>query len=327
MSAEPVDAEMLAALLDGRLHGAERDAVLARVMEDPTAYAAFLETAELLMELEDAEPAPGIAVTPAAAPEAMRETDGVRSPQIVTPAVTAPGSTSISRRWRVVTPLAIAAGLVLVFFWSRPASERSASPIMAEMLTTLAVATSERVGVDRPTPLAFDVLRGAEATRSPVTTRAVRIGVRAAELTIALGADDPVAASSASSDLVVLSREIEGSGLIVARLDSIRATGSAVVDARGVTGDLRALCGRAHAFDLGQWLVVATRVQATPRAASSEAEVRRTLDRLLASMDRLPAEQRRELRAVEAYLLAWRAATPVRQAALLDSALVSALSP
>ena len=172
MSESRADPERLAALLDGRLQGAEREQLIRELASSPEDYEDLLESALLLRDLHDEQPA----VIPIHVPPSRRISVWQWA----------------LRAAAVVAIVGAAAVLMLRFL-------RDDSPIRYAGALPLDVAA--RATFDR-SPWAF--ARNADPVMTP-TGRSVRIGARLTDLALAIRANDPAATVIATQIAALLS--------------------------------------------------------------------------------------------------------------------------
>jgi hypothetical protein len=189
------EVEQIAAFLDGRLEGDEREHVVAHLAGCEDCYEIFSETARFLLEEEGAD---AVAPEPAveAAPPALSE--GARR-------VLRPGH----GRWRraALVPaavLAAAAALALVV-WS-PAARflgfgAEAPRSVADLADGLPVENAASTLAGTWDQHGWPVMRGAGPALGPEEERAFQIGVRVLEMDVALAAGDGELATHLTHDL------------------------------------------------------------------------------------------------------------------------------
>lgn len=199
-----VDPEVLAALLDGTLPAHERDEVLGRLARSPADYEAFVEAVSVLRELEDES---GAAPVPLAPP-----------PLSLVPPPSPPAREIRPARRRLPgaklwLPLAaVLAGVMVV-------PRLLADPAPLELLDgrTLVLepgdGSIESLGGEWNQP-GWSVKRGGGAPYAE-QHRDFRIGVRLAELDVALEAGDAQAVQRVEPELFSLFSQVSASGLAV----------------------------------------------------------------------------------------------------------------
>ncbi|MEW5928433.1 MAG: hypothetical protein AB1941_13275 [Gemmatimonadota bacterium] len=245
-----VDPEVLAALLEGTLPAHERDEVLARLARSPDDYEAFVEAASVLRDLEEesgAAPVPPSPPPPApGTPPPVREIRPARR--------RLPGP----KLW---LPLAaVLAGVMVVpGLLEDPAS---AAPLELLDGRTLVATPGDgslaSLGQEWNQP-GWSVKRGGGRSL-PEQHRDFRIGVRLAELDVALEAGDAQAVRRVEPELISLLSQVEASGLVLDEYRQIseRASrqdpdGGEEERARAVA-NLAAFLQESPWFGLGIWL-------------------------------------------------------------------------
>ena len=197
-SADPpgggADPERLAALLDGRLAGAERDDLLAQLAASEDDLALFAEAAAIQRELEAENEAK--AAGPAVLP--LRPVAPVRR--------------GVGRR--VLALAAVLAGVALLpFAWraSRPVQE----PGQAVAMLQDPAGRLPDGWVDRP---AWSVTRGGPGGTQPEPRRAVRLGARMVDLEVAIRSGDVANTRVLAMQVAEALRSVSASGAISAVL-------------------------------------------------------------------------------------------------------------
>ena len=239
MTDERIDAETVAAFLDGRASPREREAVLLALTRSKEAYADFLEAAAVHRELTGASvPAPSLG-------EPKHESTGAPS-----------GIAWRSSRWRFV-PLLAAAGIAAVVVGRLSTGERAPRAIQIVQQTRL---TSD----SGPGVLAFlgdswnqpgwSVSRGSDAAAS-TRARAFRAGARYAGLELASQVADSAAVIEATRSLTQLLDGIEAGAPMASRFREFASRpdfGGSAPRAEAAA-QLRSLTGAEVWFDLGAW--------------------------------------------------------------------------
>jgi hypothetical protein len=234
MSAERIDAETLAAFLDGKLEPAERERVLRILAEQPEEYEVFVDAAHIAARLERST-----------------RTGGAEARRVS-------GATRRYPRAKWTVPLAIAASVAAIALIPGLTSDDETLPI--ELARHLAVVSSPgpgslaaRLGSDWDQP-GWSVTRGGGAG-VPEQALAFRLGARATDVEIALNAADTTALRLVGENLLELVSGIDGGAGAAAQyrqllsqgtLTSAEARRSAAAGARGLTAD-------SPWFDLGAW--------------------------------------------------------------------------
>src|SRR5687768_8019818 len=195
MNPERIDAETLAAFLDGKLEASERARVLRILAENPEASEAFADAAHAVAALNtDAEGRSDAAVVPIA--RAVRR-----------------------RGWLVAIPALIAAGIAAVVVLPRLGDNDLAPAALAARLTTVPGpgdgSLAGRFGAEWDQP-GWSVTRG-EGSEVPAPSRAFRLGARATDVEIALRAQDTTALRLVAADLVRLVSGVDGGNAAAAQ--------------------------------------------------------------------------------------------------------------
>ena len=240
---EHLDAEHLAAFLDGTLTPAERAEVLKVLASNPEAYSEFLEVQALLAELDPPAEESEVADVP---------------PTTSTAAIEAPKRKVGRRRYFLFTgPILAAAVLSVVLLRPDANGVADTGSMFASMLpgwTTGSGAVEDRLGAGWNEP-PWSTVRGAEDALSR-DSRAFRLGVRFAELEVAVAADDSAAAEQT---LLSLQRILESVDLgVPSAVEAARARSSGTYRdgnvRRSLVSRARAVTGASYAVDLGMWL-------------------------------------------------------------------------
>lgn len=227
---EPVDPELLAALLDGRLEGEERQAAIAHVMRSPEAFEAFAEAMRIQRDLEaEAGDVPEVSsvgettadaesdfqAARAAGPGAEADPDPAPAPDPPVVSVFPPVASEVApvppsmrearprRRFRGVTAgLALAAVLAGVLLIPRLFPGRGSDPGPLALLDGATLVSSPGDGsLDRALPPGWEQPEGWPATRGGAAEGTngtlernppieFQAGVRAAQVEVALDARD-----------------------------------------------------------------------------------------------------------------------------------------
>jgi hypothetical protein len=227
MSAERIDAETLAAFLDGKLEPAERERVLGILAENPEEYETFSDAAHAAATLA------GTSVTPI---ETHRR----------------------GRPWRVAIPALVAASIVTAVVVLPRLDGRGTSPVdLAGRLKVVTVpgdgSLAARLGADWDQP-GWSVTRGG-GTDIVEPARAFRIGARAMDAEVALRAGDTTALKLVGTELVNLIAGLDGGAVAAAQYRSILDAGTETSDTdRLMAAEAAAvLLEESPWFDLGAW--------------------------------------------------------------------------
>jgi hypothetical protein len=318
MNKPTIDAEQLAALLDGRLTDAERRALVERLAESPSDLTAFADAASVIGEL-------GLAPTDATSEPAAKPGDTPGPIQAVrlepvTPqaAISAPYSAAASRprshrRWYANAAAAAAIAAIAILPWW-VARARRLPDNMADV-----VALVDRLAPGLPVDWdgePWEVTRGASAdlTAAPYTAR---IGARLTDLEVAANAGDTTALGIAE-DIARLLDAIPASGPALTIYDGIHAAADHRPEALTplVKQGRRALTGLVDAdwLEAGAW-AEAARLAAARHDASffASGTTRRIIEHASADTSRpavaaamvgvgrlLPVDSRTDWRALEA---------------------------
>ncbi|HEX6042472.1 hypothetical protein [Longimicrobium sp.] len=181
------DDERLAALLEGRLEGPERDELLAYLATADEDFHVFAKTAAVLREMEEEE----------AAARAQKAGEQVKLPARET---LPPSVTGRRRRWgasRVIVPAVLAGLAALVIFVAPGRTPAAGSP----------VAMAQSLGQGLPEGWTDHVPWTPERgdTEREQNTRAVQSGARLVDLTLAIRAGDPAEIKHLAEDLLARS--------------------------------------------------------------------------------------------------------------------------
>jgi hypothetical protein len=212
---QDLDPDLIAAFIDGKLSGAERERVLKLLADSDAAFEVYADAARARADL-DAD-----AVIPFSAPRPHPR-----------------------RRWTAAVPLAAAAALLIAVLPAVQSRRGNATFAMraesiAQPLTgqpQLAVAL--RSALDAPR---WSVTRGGESTFFD-STAALRLGVRATDLQVALAVADRERAGRTAAEMVALLGSVNLSGDVSAEYGDLRK--------RITNGDsIAAIIGAASAAD------------------------------------------------------------------------------
>ena len=194
---DEVDLELIGALMDGRLTGAERERAIKLLGESEEAFEIYVDALRARADLDGAKVVPITEARP-------------RPP---------------ARSWRVAIPFAAAALLMIAIFPSirrlrdRGTDNRSAGgsagPVMADSPVTAIARPLLSVGTDLPKVLGarwderdWAVYRGGGSALVDSTT-AFRLGVRATDLRLALAADERERAGRLTNEVLQLLKPLD----------------------------------------------------------------------------------------------------------------------
>lgn len=256
-----VSPERLAALLDGRLRGAERDALLARLAGSDEDLAAFADAAVVQRELEAEDEAAGTpGVLPLRRPEqALRRMD---------------------RRWLAIAAVVAAAALA-PFAWRASQPGAVTEPAQAVALLQTPLGGLPAGWLDAP---AWAVTRGAGGVADDGGT-AARLGAYVVDLELAIRARDADATALLARRAAQMLTEASTAGTLAARhftalADRAGAPAAELLPVLADGSDAAAQAGDADRFALGAW-AEAARLAAARRDAEffRDGRTGRTLDR------------------------------------------------
>ena len=305
------DPETLAAFLDGKLPGEERERVLRLVAESDEWYEVMVDAVAVSAELAQADETP-LGISPVVAPPekvaAAHEAGG--SPRMhATPRHLA-GRKAWGRR-AIFGGALIAAGLAAVLvFRDRPAALDA-----VDGPSQLVIDERLRAG----SAADWGAARG-DAELISARARAFRIGAQFADLELALLTRDSARVQSLSRSIADLTTGVTAGGATASRVQYLARDGSRRVsreERRNVASELRSLVAEPW-FDLGAW-------SETARRAAHAGQLQffnpgwpavKRLDSLLAALDRLPAVERAGTDAAVARLRAVRGRSESRGATL-----------
>src|SRR5688572_18754440 len=232
MSRERIDHETMAAFLDGKLAGAERERVLQVIAAHPEEYEVFADAARAAAELRGGDVVPI---------ESRQRSGG----------------------WKVAIPLVAAAGLAAVLL-----TRDGGTPLPGDLAGSLSVVPAPGAGSlsaalgpswDQP---GWTVMRGS-APDVAEAARAFRLGVRATDVEIAVRAGDPTALSIVGGELIELVGAVDAGAASAAQYRAIVTAGPGASESerKDAAEALRSLLGKSVWFDVGAW-VEAARVAA-----------------------------------------------------------------
>jgi len=274
-----VDARRVAALLDGRLDGAERQQLLAELGASDEALGAYADAAAVLAELERegvvAAVSPDIVdIGDQAAAEAAAAGSPATVPARAAPVASIADVRARRRnepRWRVPPWMALAAGIAVVMaapalWWrARPAGEDG---VVAGATSYAALLAPDARGGGLPAGWNGTPWRTTRGAGDPLTpeARAVRIGARLTDLELAAAARDSATVRVIAAEVAALLDEVQVGG---AAAVTYRALATSLVDRAALAGARRdaALVAGEEAVALGMWLEAA-RVAAARRDAA-----------------------------------------------------------
>lgn len=211
---EPLDPEVLAALLEGKLPAGERDEVLERLAQSPDDYEAFVEAASVLRDLEDDA---GAAPVP---------------PPPSTPSPPVPDIRPARRRLPPASPklwlplAAVLAGVLVVSRLGMPSGEAAPVALLERDPLVPSGSLEAALGPDWDRP-GWSVRRGGGQSLAG-RRRDFRIGVRLAELDAALDAGDARAVRRVAPQLVLVMEQAGAdAGLLAEEYEGIAALATA----------------------------------------------------------------------------------------------------
>jgi hypothetical protein len=260
-ASEEIDFELIAAFLDGRLTGAERERVVKLLGESEAAFEIYADAARTLGEIDKGDIVP-----------------------IPRPIPT------WRRRWFAVVPAAAAAVLLLavmpVIRARRGVSglDLPTQALLEPLKGQAGLAPALRVQLEQPS---WSVTRGGSSVAVD-STSALRLGVRTADLHAALALEDRTRAARIAQEMADLVRPLSLSDASVAEYETIRtrlANGVSIGDVRGdVTSaeeNLRMLLN-SRWFGYGKWYG-AGELAALAHSASffSDSQTREFLDSVI----------------------------------------------
>jgi hypothetical protein len=261
MSIERIDAETLAAFIDGSLDPVERGRVLGIIAAHPEEYEAFADAAHVAAELESAGVVP------------------IRRRARVQP-------------WLVAVPALIAAGIAAVVVLPKLRGGGGTSPMeLAEQLALVPSqgrgSLSARLGDNWDQP-GWSITRGGESEVTE-TAKAFRLGARATDVEIALRARDSAALPLVGAEVIGLVSSVDGGAPLAAQYRMIMASGAAAApgDRMEAQNNLRSLVGDSLWFDLGAWSE-AVRVAALAEDTRFLSTAKATLDALITRLGARP---------------------------------------
>jgi len=265
---DPVDPELVAALLDGALSPADRAQALERLARSPEDYELFVESAALLRDL-DADGA-GAPPRPVALPATLPSMAAVRPRRWMTPAL-------------VGLPLAAVLAGVLVLSGNRGVR---AEDLLGSVPPVLAPG--------------WDQIPGSSTRGSPESAEQARefqIGAYLAQVEIAFDAGDAVAAENVLGELGELLGRLDGGGATEGEYAALQARTAPGTPVDGLESDrvraresLVALLRDSPWFELGLWAEQARLATLANQPGFFSERAVRVLDRLAARV----AEERDE---------------------------------
>lgn len=248
MSEPRIDAELLAAFLDGTATPSEREQVLRLIAGSAEAYAEFSETVAIRGQLQ-------------AGVSEGNDGGGVDGAHVrehpATPAP-APASAQPARRFPLIASLVLlAAALAAVVLFPRDTPKSGSGDVYAAAQTlrvpgaTGSGALARTLGANWDAP-GWSVTRGDADVGAAEHMLAFRTGLRAAQLRAATMVADSQAVAAARDEILLLLRPVNGSGPLVSQLGTWQPAAT-VTDAETLTTALRAIVGQDAWFDLGFW--------------------------------------------------------------------------
>jgi len=256
MSHTPIEPEVLAAFLDGQLTDAARDAVLRQLASDPAARASLLEASAIMGALAGSDALPRMAAAASAPPAASLPSP---SPLPLPSPSVARGATSRPPAARRFAPVLLIAASVAIVVLLR--STRSAGSVDVVQLAQ-AVRVQAAPGRDLLqrslgstwNESGWSVSRGGEEARA-AGVRAFRIGVRTAQLELAIQHGDSAATAVSAAAVEGLLADIDGAAPVAAQFGRL-ARGTVIGSAserRTLATQVQGIVGDAARFDLGVW--------------------------------------------------------------------------
>lgn len=232
MSDERVDPETLAAFLDDRLSGDEREAVLAKLVRSDEDYGTLLDISAVAAELERETPPLTASPTPTPTP----------APSLVR-----------SLRWRrfgLGLAAAIAASMAGIAYLGRAPS----APTLLDRVAIDATGGRSVVATAVARASAGEV-RGSAAVSSSPTLHAFQLGIESIDVDLALYFQDHAAVGALATALSRSVSQLEGGSPVQVRLERFATNTRATrAEWRPISRDLRALTNSdAALFDLGEW--------------------------------------------------------------------------
>ena len=302
MNNDTFDPETLAAFLDGKLAGEERDRVLHLLAESDHWYEVMVDASQVSAEFAQS------------APTALNESSWARGVPLRLAKRSAWG------RQAVLGGGLLAAGLATVVILS----ERRGAVDAIDNPSQLVINERLREG----SAADWGAARGNNEALS-ARARAFRIGVQFADLELAARMGDSARVQALSASIADLTRVVPTGGTTASRVRYLGRNGSLPASSkerRDVASELRSLVGESW-FDLGAWSETARRAAHAGQLQYFEAgrPAMERLDSLLAAVDRLPTAEREGTESAVGRLRALRAhlASPGRgldsAAAALDS--------
>jgi len=261
---EDVDVELIAAFIDGRLAGAERDRVVKLLGESEAAFEVYVDALRARADLEGGE-----ADLTGIAPD---EADVIPI---------APAARRRDRRWLVAVPAAAAAVLLVVLLPTMQGRRNGAvlampaQTILAPLPTgQVELASALGPGWDAAT---WSVTRGAGPVLVDSATY-VRLGVRATDLQVALATANRALAAQMAGEIIGLLGSVNLSDAARANYADIRkqitdgdSLGQIIVNASRADTSMSSLLD-SHWYGLGKWFragELAARAHSAPFFASS----------------------------------------------------------
>lgn len=294
---ERIDAQTLAAFLDGTLSAVEREAVLTRLVRSDEAYDTLVEAHAVLAELEAAELGPAPDPTATSGGRHGSSGGGGVSGAPRPGMYTAPpfGRADLRpRRWLrrgLAATLTVVAATVfgIVYTRGRHAEFPALDRVTADSGAGVVLATA----VERA---AAGTVRGAGALAVTPHGQAFRIGVESLDLELAFRQRDARAARVLAGSLARQAAEVDGGQPVALRVAHLARAGAEVpevAERARVAREVRTLArGSTGWFDLGVW-VESARIAAYGRDArffASTSPAMRDLSMLLTTVQTTPQE-------------------------------------
>lgn len=268
MIEKAIDAETLAAFLDGRLSAAERADVLRQLARSPDDYEWFIEAAGIQRDLE--------------------------ADSLVTP-ITSARSKLGRMRW----PAALLAAAAIATLLIVPITNSSAREPWQLLQAGSLVGAGGNGSLDAALGAGWDaqpwdVVRAGRARALPASQVEFRAGVYAADLHLALQAADRQAAGPAASRLLDVLGQVDASGPIAAAITELSARANPGATRSGeLLADLREFLGNSAWYDLGVWIEQARLAAQSGNTGFFSSEAKATLSDIIDDLELGPPARTR----------------------------------